>query len=197
MFDIHKFLSLSRIANWKTFSIWGASLQNWNLVFLWTSQALRGEGNENFSMTAIPPQPWLTCWDGFSAVLSLALVKLSRARGSSGTEPPSQAFDPGPGRAGLAVCVLWSNPRGVLHSRGAANPQSCPAPPQCYPGLCSRLLPSLACDPSTCHQESFAVAAFRSKKVKVREKILLVTLTHRGNYIFNQHINLILEQTHF
>lgn len=59
-----------------------------------------------------------------------------------------------------------------------------PAPPPRYPGHCSPLLPSLACDPSTCHQESFTVAAFRSKKVKVREKsIACYTYTLNETYL--------------
>lgn len=81
---------------------------------------------------------WLMCWDGFSAVLSLAFVRLSRARESSGTEPPFQFFDPGPAR-GRDVCLCTLKQPKRCFKLCSYNDKVGVANPDCYPSPASVL----------------------------------------------------------
>lgn len=74
---------------------------------------------------------WLTCWGGFSAVLSLAFLKRSRARGRGGTKPPSNSFDPWPARGRAGWLRASEQPERCWKQRGfnkagVANPGCCP-----------------------------------------------------------------------
>lgn len=81
---------------------------------------------------------WLTWWDRFSAVLSLAFVRLSRASESSGTEPPFQSFDPGPAR-GRAVCLRTLKQPKRCFKLCSYNDKVGAANPDCYPSPASVL----------------------------------------------------------